>query len=88
MIQGKVAELILGSEDDWQVKMVNQEVYEAIMGDSLFVHPLLTIILLKYGRHQKYFIFTPENIEANLFRRLRVRLRFKVKGEQTSLIMK
>ena len=42
----QVTELILGSEDDWQIKMVNGEVHQAILGDSLFVHPLLTIILL------------------------------------------
>jgi hypothetical protein len=74
----RAAELILGSEDDWQIKMDNGLIHQAILGDSLFVHPLLTIILLKYDRHKKYFIFTPENIDADQFRRLRVRLRFKV----------
>lgn len=84
----RVAELILGSEDDWQVKMVNGEVHKAILSDSLFVHPLLTIILLRYGRHKDYFIFTPDNIEINLFRRLRVRLRYKVNVDQSSGTMK
>tara|TARA_R110002110_G_scaffold414920_2_gene646574 strand:+ start:169981 stop:170430 length:450 start_codon:yes stop_codon:yes gene_type:complete len=74
----RVTELILGSEDDWQVKMNNGEVHQAVLGSSLFVHPRLTIILLSYEGHKKYFIFTQDNIEADLFRRLRVRLRFKV----------
>ncbi len=69
-------ELILSSENDWQVKLKNEQVHHAVLGDSLFVHPLLTIILLKYNACAKYYIFTPENIEADLFRRLRVRLRF------------
>ncbi len=86
--RGRVLELILGSEDDWQVKMANGEVYKAFLSDSLFVHPLLTIILLRYGRNKKYFIFTTDNIEHDLFRRLRVRLRFKVNEEQPSDTMK
>jgi membrane-bound toxin of toxin-antitoxin system len=85
---GRVTELILGSEDNWQVKMANGEVNKATLGDSLFVHPLLTIMLLRYGRHKEYFIFTPDNIEDDLFRRLRVRLRFKVNVEQSSDTMK
>ncbi len=80
----RVAELILGSGDDWQVKMVNGGVHKAILDDSRFVHPLLTIILLRYGPHKEYFIFTADNIENDLFRRLRVRLRFKVNDEQSS----
>ncbi len=84
----RVTELILGSEDDWQLKMADGEVYKATLADSLFVHPLLTIILLKYGRHKDYFIFTPDNIDDDLFRRLRVRLRFKVNGEQSRDAMK
>ena len=84
----RVAELILGSEDDWQVKMSNGKVYKAIVGDSLFVHPLLTIMLLSYDRYKEYFIFTPDNLEVDLFRKLRVRLRFKANVEQTSTTMK
>lgn len=88
MTTGRVTELILGSEDDWQVKMANGEVHKATLYDSLFVHPLLTIMLLRHGRRKEYFIFTPDNIEADLFRRLRVRLRFKVNVEQSSETMK
>ncbi|GJM05503.1 MAG: hypothetical protein DHS20C09_14990 [marine bacterium B5-7] len=88
MTTGRVTELILGSEDNWQVKMANGEVHQSALGNSLFVHPLLTIILLRYGRHKKYFFFTQENIEADLFRRLRVRLRFKVNCEQPDNAMK
>ena len=43
---------------------------------------------LRYGRHKEYFIFTPENIDADMFRRLRVRLRFKVNAERSSDTMK
>ena len=78
MSNKSVAELILGIEDDWQVKLKDGEVYEATLADSMFVHPLLTIILLKYEGHADYFIFTPSNIDADLFRRLRVRLRFQL----------
>lgn len=77
-----VVELILGTEDDWQIKFENREVQNAVLADSLFVHPLLTIILLRYKACEKYFIFTPENIDADVFRRLRVRLRFPLESGQ------
>jgi membrane-bound toxin of toxin-antitoxin system len=70
--------LILDSEDNWQVKIKNGAAHHAELGHSLFVHPYLTIISLSYEDQQKYFIFTPENIDADQFRRLRVRLRFRV----------
>jgi hypothetical protein len=73
-----VAELILNQEDDWLIKSSNGEIHSATLGDSLFVHPLLTIILLRYADSSEYFMFTPENTDADSFRRLRVRLRFKV----------
>jgi hypothetical protein len=74
----RTTELILAADDDWQIKRDNGEIYPAIMGDSLFVHPALTIILLKYVGNKEYFIFTLDNLEPDLFRRLRVRLRFRV----------
>jgi len=77
----RVTELTLNSEDGWQVKIKNGKVHEAKLADSLFVHPLLTIILLKYDQYKEYFIFTPDNIDDDLFRRLRVRLRFKVNSD-------
>ena len=78
--QGKerATELILNSEDHWQVKMDNGRVHQALLGNSLFVHPWLTIISLTYDNHREYFIFTPEIIDTTLFRRLRVRLRFQI----------
>jgi hypothetical protein len=68
----------LDYEDNWQVKMHNGTVHPAKLDHRLFVHPWLTIILLFFDNRQEYFIFTPEIIETDLFRRLRVRLRFKV----------
>ncbi len=71
-------ELVLAADDDWQLKQDNGQVHRAVLDDSLFVHPLLTIILLRFGDKKEYFIFTPDNLDADLFRRLRVRLRFRV----------
>ena len=78
--QGKerATELILNSEDNWQVRMDNGVVHQAILGKSLFVLPWLTIISLNYNNHREYFIFTPEVTDADQFRRLRVRLRFQI----------
>jgi membrane-bound toxin of toxin-antitoxin system len=72
-----VSELILNSEDNWQLKTNNGVVHCASLGSSLFVHPWLTIISLIYEHRREYFIFTPEILDSDQFRRLRVRLRFQ-----------
>ncbi len=74
----RVIELILGEDDNWQVKMNDGAVHQAKLSHNRFVHPLLTIILLMYENSREYFIFTPETLDADLFRRLRVRLRFQI----------
>lgn len=73
-----VDSLILGSEDNWQVKMLDGTVYPAELNDNLFVHPYLMIICLHFDHRRQFFIFTPEILDADIFRRLRVRLRFRV----------
>lgn len=74
----RVFELILSSEDNWQLKMNNGAVHNASLDRSLFVHPWLTIISLVYAGSREYFIFTPDTLDADQFRRLRVRLRFQI----------
>lgn len=69
--------IILNSEDNWQVKMQDGSVYSAELGEHLFVNPWLTIISLKFRQKQQHFIFTPDIVDADTFRRLRVRLRFR-----------
>ena len=76
----RVETLILDSKDNWQVKMNNGASHHAELDHRLFVHPWLTIISLIFENHREYFIFTPEIIQADQFRRLRVRLRFEVNG--------
>lgn len=75
--KNQVTELILNSEDQWQVKLGDGSTYNAIPGKTQFVHPWLTIIFLCYDKSSHFFIFTPEVIDVDQFRRLRVRLRFK-----------
>ncbi len=76
--KNRVSELILGPEDNWQLKMDNDAVHDAILGNTLFVHPWLTIISLVYDNNREYFVFTPETLDTDQFRRLRVRLRFQI----------
>lgn len=73
-----VGNLILNAEDEWQVKMQEGSTYIAILDNHVFVHPWLTIFSLKFNQRRQYFIFTPEILDADTFRRLRVRLRFRV----------
>lgn len=77
----RVTELILNSEDNWQVKTDRGDSYQAVLGESLFVHPWLVIIPLTYNNHQEHFVLTPETIDSDQFRRLRVRLRFQLNKE-------
>lgn len=70
--------LILNSEDHWQVMMLDGAVYPAILESNLFVHPWLTVISLSFYNRRQYFVFTPEVLDSDTFRRLRVRLRMKV----------
>ena len=70
--------LILDYEDTWQVKMLDGTIYPAELNDNLFVHPWLTILCLHFNHRRQFFIFTPEILEPDTFRRLRVRLRFRV----------
>jgi len=72
-----VEEVILNAKEEWQIKMNNGAVHHAKMNHYVFVHRWLTIIKLEFNGFRQYFIFTPENLDENYFRRLRVRLRFK-----------
>jgi len=77
-----VTELILNSEDQWLVKMSDGTTFDAEPGKTQFVHPWLTIISLCYEKSSNFFIFTPEIIDTDQSRRLRVRLRFKIAHEE------
>jgi len=76
----RIKELILSSEDKWQIKMSDGAVHYAHLGNDLFVHPWLTIFSLADENNREYFIFTPEILDPDQFRRLRVRLRFRIAG--------
>jgi Membrane-bound toxin component of toxin-antitoxin system len=76
--KSRVDSLILNSEDDWKVLEKDGAVHHAELDHRLFVHPWLTIISLKFNHRKQTFIFTPETVDADLFRRLRVRLRYRV----------
>lgn len=78
---GQVSELILSSNDNWQVKLKNGLSYDAEVGSALFIHPLLIIINLKYNKLSRNFIFTSETISADKLRRLRVRLKYETSPE-------
>ena len=78
----KVSELILDSEDQWTVRKTDGQVFNATLGDTQFVHPLMTIVSIKQGKQTGYYIFTREVLDKDLFRRLRVRLRYKAVYEE------
>ncbi len=74
--QKRVIEIILNSDDSWQLLLANGQSCLAETGRFQFIHPLLTIINLRNNRKQYYFIVTPDIIQPDEFRRLRVRLKY------------
>ena len=44
----------------------------------MYLHPRLTIIRLRYAGRRRDFIFTRQALPAEVFRRLRVRLKYSV----------
>ena len=68
--------IVLDADDVWHL-IEEDKLQELTMLPAAFVHPLLTVLRFVDGKRQKYsFIFTKDNINQDIFRRLRVRLRF------------
>ncbi|MBI2994977.1 MAG: hypothetical protein HYY48_12495 [Gammaproteobacteria bacterium] len=72
-------ELTLTAADQWLVKSADGTRQELQPMPPAFVHPWLLILRFKgSGNARQTFLFTPDNCDADLLRRLRVRLAFPV----------
>lgn len=76
-----VEQIVLDSNDDWQLVLVNGDILSAGFGERHYIHPLLTILELRHNREKYFFLFTPENVEKESFRRLRVRIKHRLNRE-------
>ena len=80
----------MGQDDRWILAAENGEEIQAHLVAGSFVHPQFTTVNLKltgkpwYTRYRS-FVFIPDNVDAEVFRRLRVRLRWYSTPDQDSL---
>lgn len=71
-------ELVLDASDVWHLVNDKQDTTELTLLPAVFVHPVLVILRFTDVKRKKYsFILTPDNLDKDSLRRLRVRLRFR-----------
>ena len=70
-------ELFLNNEDEWFLTTRKGETYEVQLYPEHYVHPWLVVLLFRAEAQKHTIILTPDMINPDIFRRLRVRLRYK-----------
>lgn len=73
-------ELLLTSEDEWLLTTRNGKTYEGRLLHGHYVHPGLVVLPFATGNRRLTVVITPEMIDEDVFRRLRVRLRYRKKS--------
>ena len=71
-----IVEVILDQKDEWQLCKRDGSVSYAILLPASFVHPALVVLTFKQGYRRRYVMIGPAGLSENIFRRLRVRLKF------------
>ena len=88
----RICEATWGNDDAWLLTTVDGNELKAQLLATSFVHPRITIINLKlsgkpwYSRYRS-LIFLPDNLDKEIFRRLRIRLRWYSLPEQDSSVV-
>ena len=74
----KPIQLILNTEDEWMIIGPDGDSQASTLLAESFVHPYL-VVLRFITETKQYFVFilTPDNVDQDIFRRLRVRLKFR-----------
>ena len=70
-------ELLLNCEDEWFITTGKGETCELQLLTGYYVHPWLVVLPFRGDAGKHTVILTPDMIDADVFRRLRVRLRYK-----------
>ena len=79
---GAAVSLDWPSGTQWQVRFRNGAEVSAVLSPESFVRPWLTVLLLRpvTGGRSRNVVLTPDKLDADAFRRLRVRLRLEYKA--------
>lgn len=70
-------QLLLDAMDEWHLTIANGETREVKLRSGALVHPLLVVLPFRCGMRFPVVILAPDVVDADMLRRLRVRLRYK-----------
>lgn len=76
-----VVRLVLKQTGEWLLDLATGENVVATLRPMAFVHPMLVVMSFQSNQQTYRVILTPDTVDADTFRRLRVRLRFKNSNE-------
>lgn len=74
-------QLVLNQAGEWWLSIGSGDTFPVILKPVTFVHPLLVVLIFKGETGSYRVILTPDTIDPDTFRRLRVRLRFRNSNE-------
>ncbi len=74
-----IDQLVLDADDDWFIQYRNGDQDKAVFGHYQFVNEWLTVLSLRRENKHLFFVYTPEILEPDEFRRLRVRIMHRLK---------
>lgn len=76
-----LVQVVLNQTGEWLLNFANGRTMPAVLKPFAFVHPLLVVLSFKGEAGTSHIILTPDTVDPDTFRRLRVRLRFKNSAE-------
>lgn len=74
---GAPVQLLLTADAQWWLTCASGHTFSVQLMPAAFVHPLFTVLSFRGGEQRFTVILTPDVVEEDMFRRLRVRLRFQ-----------
>ena len=80
-----VLEIILNHAGEWWLTTAGGQTVQVMLAPGAFVHPSLVVLAFKADQQGYRVILTPDVTDSDSFRRLRVRLKFKVQGSELNV---
>ena len=70
-------EVLLNPGSDWYLILNDGEVCHVTLEANVYVHPWLVILPFRHGSRRVVVVLTPDVVDEDTFRRLRVRVKYK-----------
>jgi len=74
-------QLVLNQAGEWWLSFTCGDTLPVVLKPMAFVHPLLVVLTFKAETGSYRVMLTPDTVDPDTFRRLRVRLRFRNSNE-------